>query len=53
LNKFEIFITAEILGLNQEVYGYLIYRREDVVSVRIVDEQTEQLNYRYIRNYSQ
>ncbi len=46
-------ITAEILGLNQEVYGYLIYRREDVVSVRIVDEQTVQINYRYIRNYSQ
>ena len=46
-------LTAEILGLNQEVYGYLIYRREDVVSVRIVDEQTVQLNYRYIRNYSQ
>ena len=46
-------ISAEILGHNQELYGYLIYRREDVVSVRIIDEQTVQLNYRYNRNYSQ
>jgi hypothetical protein len=46
-------ISAEILGHNQELYGYLIYRRDDVVSVRIVDEQTVQLNYRYNRTYSQ
>ena len=46
-------ISAEILGHNQELYGYLVYRREDVVSVRIVDEHTVQLNYRYNRTYSQ
>ena len=46
-------LSAEILGNNQELYGYLIYRRGDIVSVRIVDEQTVQLNYRYNRNYSQ
>ena len=46
-------LSAEILGQNQELYGYLIYRRGDVASVRIVDEQTVQLNYRYNRNYSQ
>ena len=45
-------ISAEILGHNQELYGYLIYRSADNVSVRIVDEQTVQLNYRYNRNYS-
>ena len=45
--------SAEILGHNQELYGYLVYRSADIVSVRIVDEQTVQLNYRYIRNYSQ
>ena len=46
-------ISAEILGHNQELYGYLVYRTADIVSVRIVDEQTVQLNYRYNRNYSQ
>ena len=50
---FETTLSAEILGHNQELYGYLIYRRGDNVSVRIVDEQTVQLNYRYNRNYSQ
>ncbi len=45
--------SAEILGHNQELYGYLVYRSADIVSVRIVDEQTVQLNYRYNRNYSQ
>jgi hypothetical protein len=45
--------SAEILGHNQETYGYLIYRSADIASVRIVDEQTVQLTYRYVRNYSQ
>ena len=44
--------SAEILGHNQELYGYLVYRSADIVSVRIIDEQTVQLNYRYNRNYS-
>ena len=46
-------LSAEILGHNQELYGYLIYRAGDIVSVRIIDEQTVQLSYRYNRNYSQ
>ena len=50
---FEGTLSAEILGHNQELYGYLVYRRADIVSVRIIDEQTVQLNYRYVRNYSQ
>ena len=50
---FEGTISAEILGYNQELYGYLIYRRADVVSVSVVDEQTVRLNYRYVRNYTQ
>ncbi len=45
--------SAEILGHNLELYGYLVYRSADNVSVRIIDEQTVQLNYRYNRNYSQ
>ena len=50
---FDATTSAEILGHNQELYGYLVYRSADIVSVRIVDEQTVQLNYRYNRNYSQ
>jgi hypothetical protein len=46
-------LSAEILGQNQELYGYLVYRPGDIVSVRIIDDQTVQLNYRYNRNYSQ
>ena len=49
----ESVLSAEILGYNQDLYGYLIYRPGDSASVRIVDEQTVQLNYRYNRNYSQ
>ena len=49
----EATLSAEILGHNEDLYGYLIYRAADNVSVRIVDEQTVQLNYRYSRNYSQ
>ena len=49
---FDSTTSAEILGHNQELYGYLIYRSADNVSVRIVDEQTVQLNYRYNRDYS-
>ena len=50
---FDSTTSAEILGHNQELYGYLIYRSADNVSVRIIDEQTVELNYRYNRNYSQ
>lgn len=50
---FEGITSAEILGHDQELYGYLIYRTGDNASVRIVDEQTVQLTYRYNRNYSQ
>jgi hypothetical protein len=50
---FDGITSAEILGHNQELYGYLVYRSADIVSVRIIDEQSVQLNYRYNRNYSQ
>ncbi|MGD9287762.1 MAG: hypothetical protein PVG74_09125 [Desulfobacterales bacterium] len=46
-------ISAEIRGYNGELYGYLIYRSADGASVRIIDEKTVELNYRYNRNYSQ
>jgi hypothetical protein len=45
-------ISAEIRGHNEELYGYLIYRNTDLASVKIIDEQTVQLTYRYNRDYS-
>ena len=47
----EMTTTAEILGQNGELYGYLVYRTEDSVSVKIIDEQTVRLGYAYLRNY--
>ena len=49
----EAVISAEILGHNEELYGYLIYRSADRPNVKIVDEQTVQIFYHYSRNYSQ
>jgi len=48
----EAVISAEILGHNEELYGYLIYRMGDTPNVKIIDEQTVQLFYHYSRNYS-
>ena len=48
----ETTISAEILGHNQELYGYLIYRAGDTPNVKIIDEQTVQLFYHYTRNYT-
>ena len=48
----EAVISAEILGHNEELYGYLIYRSGDTPNVKIIDEQTVQLFYHYSRNYS-
>ena len=47
----EMSITVEILGQNGELYGYLVYRSKDSVSVKIIDEQTVRLGYAYLRNY--
>jgi hypothetical protein len=49
---FDTTISAEILGHNEELYGYLIYRSADRANVKIIDEQTVKLNYHYVRNYS-
>ena len=49
---FEATISAEILGHNQELYGYLIYRAADMPNVKIIDEQTVQIFYNYSRNYT-
>jgi len=43
--------SAEILGLNDALFGYVVYRYKDGVSVKIVDENTVQLHYTYVRTY--
>ena len=43
--------SAEIRGDNEELYGYLIYRRRDQPYVRIIDEETVRLFYHYTRDY--
>ena len=41
--------VKEILGQNDELYGYLVHRYQDQGYVGIVDENTVKLNYRYVR----
>ena len=45
-------ISAEIRGHNEDLYGYIIYRNRDLVSVKIIDEQTVRLTYHYQQTYS-
>ena len=47
----EAVLSAEILGHNEELYGYLIYRSRDRPNVKIIDENTVQLFYHYSRDY--
>ena len=44
-------IVAEILGKNQDLYGYLIYRSADGASIHLVDENTVRIGYFYRRTY--
>ena len=39
----------EILGQNDELFGYLIQRNHDRANVKIIDQNTVQLYYHYIR----
>ena len=41
--------SAEILGLNDVLYGYLVYRAGDLVNILTIDENTIRLYYHYIR----
>ena len=43
--------SVEILGHNKELYGYLIHRADDLVNVKIIDEQTVKLFYHYYQGY--
>lgn len=41
--------SAEILGQNDMLYGFLVYRSEDHVCILVIDENTIRLYYHYIR----
>ena len=41
--------VKKILGQNNEMYGYLVHRFADRVNVAIIDGNTVQLYYHYIR----
>jgi len=41
--------VKEILGQNNELYGYLVHRSADMTYVRILDENTVELKYTYRR----
>ena len=41
--------SAEILGQDKKLFGYLVYRSADNVSIKIIDADTVQLFYFYVR----
>ncbi len=41
--------VKEILGQNDVLYGYLVHRSADMVYVGILDENTVELKYTYLR----
>ena len=41
--------VKEILGQNDELYGYLVHRSDDMTYVGILDENTVELKYTYRR----
>lgn len=40
----------EIIGNNDEVFGYLVQRNHDTANVKIIDQNTVQLYYHYVRD---
>ena len=40
--------VKKIIGNNDEMFGYLVHRSADRTNVRIIDENTVQLNYFYV-----
>ena len=41
--------VRKIIGLNDQVYGYLVHRAADTANVKIIDANTVQLYYHYVR----
>jgi hypothetical protein len=48
----EAVTSAEVLGHNRRLFGYLVYRSADRPNVKILDENSIQLFYHYNRDYS-
>ena len=42
--------VMEIIGQNNEIFGYLVQRNHDLANVKIIDLNTVQLNYHYRRH---
>ena len=42
--------VKEIIGNNEEIFGYLVHRYQDIASIKIIDENTLQLYYHYQYN---
>ena len=40
--------VKEIIGKNDQMFGYLVHLSTDRTSVQIIDENTVQLNYFYV-----
>ena len=45
---FESTWVKEIIGNSGEMFGYLVHRYHDLASVKIINENTVQLYYRYV-----
>ena len=41
--------VKQIIGHNDEIFGYLVHLSTDLANVKIIDENTVQLYYHYVR----
>jgi hypothetical protein len=41
--------VKQIIGNNDEIFGYLVHLSTDLANVKIIDENTVQLYYHYVR----
>jgi len=41
--------VKQIIGNNEEMFGYLVHLSTDLANVKIIDENTVQLYYHYVR----
>ena len=42
--------VKQILGQNDEMFGYLVHRADDLPNVKIIDQNTVELFYHYVAN---
>jgi hypothetical protein len=43
--------SAEILGANEVLFGFIVYRSADRVRILVVDENTIRLYYQFVRDF--